>query len=285
MEASFRKAMTVLLLISSLSMPATGRAFSLFTSPETAFSSSDVKIVDELEQKQDWNGMRELAGKRLKQNGKEPSWLYVDGHALQQLHRCSEAIPRFRLALMLNTDYNEAQFELGRCLLATSQLDAAVSTFSSLIGKDPESWQAYYNLGLVYVRKQSPIDARMYLEQLRSRNMAMADELETDQIKPLESKLEQERIAAVNRKQEQRERIERERLAKVEADAKAKATAKAAAEAAAGAEQSRLAEIQVALVSQKSLEQKLAELKQLYAKKLITKEVYNARQKQLLMQR
>jgi len=273
--------MTVLLLISSISMPMTSRAFSLFTSPRDTFSSNDEKIVDKLEQRQDWNGMRELAGERLRAKDKEPAWLYIDGYALQQLDRCSEAIPQFRLALLLNTDYKEAQYELGRCLLATSQLDAAVSTLSSLIGKYPDLWQAYYNLGLVYVRKQNPAYARMYLEQLRPGNMAMASELEANQIKRLESKLEQERIWAVNKEKEAKEHIERERLAKIEADAKAKAEA----EAATSADRSRLAEVQVARASQNSLEQKLAELKRLLVKKLITKAVYIARQKELLMQR
>jgi len=225
--------------------------------------------------------MRELAEKRLRAMGKKPAWLYVDGYALQKLNRCGEAIPQFRLALMLNTHYKEAQNELGCCLLTTGQLDAAVTTFTNLIGKYPDFWQAYYNLGLIYVHKQNPINARIYLEQLKPRNMVMADELEANQIKPLESRLEQERIAAANREKEERERIERERLAKQEADAKAKAEA----EAAASAEESRLAEIQAAEASKKSLEKKLTELKRLYAKKLITKETYNALQKDLLMQR
>jgi hypothetical protein len=282
METSVRKAMTVLLLISSLSTPTTSHAFSFFTSFGGSFSSNDKQIVDELEQRQDWNGMRELAGKRLRANDKDPAWLYIDGYALKQLDRCGEAIPQFRLALMLNTHYKEAQNELGCCLLATSQLDAAVSTLTGLIGKYPDFWQAYYNLGLVYVRKQNPANARIYLEQLRTRNMVMAGELEASQIKPLESRLEQERIAAANRgKAEEQERIEKKRLAKEEADAKAKAEA----EAAASAEQFRLAKIQVAQASHNSLEQKLTELKRLYVNKLITKGIYNARRKELLMQR
>jgi len=280
MTISLRKAATVALLTLSGVMPATTYAFISFSIPGSAFSRADKKAIDELEQKRDWDGMRELAGKRLKTNDKDAAWLYVDGFALQKLDRCSEAILRFRLVLLIKTESKEAQNELGRCLLATGQIDAAQSTFASLIGNNPDYWQAYYNLALVYVRKQDVRSARIYLEQLKSKNGKMAIEIEESEINPLEFRLEQENFAEVNRNKEKKARIEREHLAKEVDEANTKAVIPAAP-----VEMKLLrADPQVAAVPTKSVEEELKELKRLYAKKLITKDVYSARQKELLAQ-
>jgi tetratricopeptide (TPR) repeat protein len=273
------------LLVLSAVMPATSNAFFPFFG--SAFSRADKKAVDELEQKLDWDGLRELAGRRLKANDQDTAWLYVDGFALLQLGRCHEAIPRFRRILLIKTESKEAQNELARCLLTTGQLDAAQSTLISLSASSPGFWQAYYNLVLVYVRKQDVRSARIYLEQLKSRNRRMATEIEEAEIIPLESRLEQEGIAEANRKQEEKARIERERLARERAALAREvdeARAKAVSQAAVVEEKLLPPDAQAAAVPPKSLEIKLKELKRLYAKKMITRDVYSARQKELLAQ-
>lgn len=278
MAISLQAAMTAVLLIVSLAMPPASHAFDFPSFPRSALSSGDKRAIDKLEQEQDWNSMRELARMRLKTKGNEAAWLFVDGYALQKLERYDEAIPQYRLALLIRTDYMEAQNELGRCLMATGQFDAAISTFISAIGKKPDYWQAYYNMALAHVRKQDPRSARIYLEQLRPRNKAMAVEIEENEIRPLESKLEQARIAEADRKREQKRRIELESLEKEVAVAKAIADAKAPPE------KSLQPEAEAAITPPKSREEKLKELKRMYAKKLITREAYRSRQKELLEQ-
>ncbi len=286
MAISLRKvAISALLVLSGL-MPTTSSAFFPFSG--SAFSRGDKKAIAELERKLDWDGLRELAGMRLKSKGNDAAWLYVDGFALQQLGRCHEAIPRFRLILLVKTESNEAQNELARCLLTTGQLDAAKSTLISLSGNSPGYWQAYYNLVLVYVRQQDLRGARIHLEKLKSINRKMAIEIEENEVNPLESRLEQEGIAEANRKQEEKARFERERVARERGllerevdEARAKAVAQAAV-----VEAKLLPPDppQAAAVPPKSHEVKLKELKRLYARKMITQDVYKARQKELLAQ-
>lgn len=93
-----------------------------------------------------------------------------------------------------------------------------------------------------------------------------------------EAKLQQE----VQRQLEIRQQEEAKRQEEVRLQAEAEAKVKAEAEAAAAAEKSRLAAIEAAKTPPKSLEEQLKELKQLYGKGLITKDVYNQRQKELL---
>lgn len=294
MKASFRRAMTAVLLISSLAMPTTSHAWFFFFIPGGLFSNNDKKTVTELQQKQDWNSLHQLAETRLSNNEDDPVWLNIDAYALQKLNRCSEAIPKFKKSLEFKADNSSAENNLGNCQLTMNQLDDAVATFTNLISKSPDYWQAYYNLGVTYVRKSDPANARIYLDQLNARNMVMAKQLEDSQIKPLESRIEQARIAAANRETEEKDRVERERLAKEEADAKAKAEAETAAKAKAeaeekiraeaAAEKERIAQIEATKTPPKSLEVRLKELKQLYGKGLITNAVYDARQKELLKQ-
>ena len=276
MMISFRSATTAALLIMSLAMPATGHAFLYFSIPAGGLSSGDKRAIDKLEQEQDWDGMRELARMRLKSKDNEAAWLFVNGYALQKQERCADAIPQYRLALLIKPDYLEAQNELGRCLLATAQFDAAISTFISAIEKKADYWQAYYNLVLAYVRKQDSRSARIHLEQLRSRNMAMATEVEENEVRPLELKLEQARIAEANRKAEQKRRIE------VESLEKEVAVAKAVADAQPAPAMVLESEADAVVAPPKSRDDKLKELKRLYAKRLITRAEYRARQKALL---
>lgn len=89
------------------------------------------------------------------------------------------------------------------------------------------------------------------------------------------------------KQQDEAKRLQAVRL-KEETDARTKAEmeakANAEAEAVAAAERLRIVETQAAKMPQKSLEVKLKELKQLHAKGLISKEVYDSRQKELLSQ-
>lgn len=287
MPISLRSATAAAVFILLLAVAATSHAFISLPDLWSTFSAGDKKTIDELEKKQDWNGMHELARKRLGANDTDAAWQYVDGFALQRLGRCSEAIPRFRLVLIVKPEVKDAQNELGRCLLADGQLDAARSTFAGLIGNSPHYWQAYYNLALVYVRKQDVFNARIYLEQLRSRNRKMAAEIEESEINPLEARLEQERIGEANRKNEEKARVERERVARErELLAREVDEARAKAVIPAAALEAKLlpSEPPIAAAPAKSVDERLKELKRLYAKKLITKDAYGARQKELLNQ-
>lgn len=282
MKTYYRKPIVSTLLVLALAMPATSHAWFFFFIPFGLFSSDDNKAVQNLEQKQDWKGMLDLAETRLQSDENSSSWLYLNGLALQKLGRCDEAIPKYKRALDLKVgDYKEAQLNLGLCQAMKGELDIALTTFLDLAGKHPDYWQVYSNLIALYNQKHDPVNARVYLEQLKLRNLALASKLEDTLIKPLELKLEQEKISAATREKDEKDRIERERLAKQESDAKLRAEADAKAESDA---RSRIAEAQAAKPF-KSLEEQLKDLKQLYGKGLISKEVYETSQKELLRAR
>ena len=278
MRISFRRLMTAAVLVFAMAMPVTSHAWFFFFIPGL-FSSNDKKTVSDLEQKKDWVGIHELAEKRLgtATGDLEAAWRGIDGYALLELNRCNDAIPQLRRSNQLKGDNNDVINNLGRCQLNTGQLDDALSTFREVIGKNPEFWPAYYNAGLTLVRKRDPDGARGYLEQLRPRNMVWASKLEGE-LQQAEREIEQGKIATANREREEKERADRERLAKEELDAKARA------DAAAAIEKIRTEEAQTASEAAKSLETRLKDLKRLYSRGLITKDVYDARQRELLAQ-
>lgn len=278
MRTHYVRVLLSAVLVSALAAPATSHAWFFFI-PFGLFSTNDNKTVQNLEQKQDWKGLLDLAETRLQSDENNASWLYANGLALHKLGRYEEAIQKYQRALDLKGgDYKEAQLNLGTSQLTLGSLDSALATFVDLSGKNPEFWQAYSNIILVYSKKNDPVNARLYLEQLKSRNMVVAAKLEEALIKPLELKIEQEKIATALRDQDEKNRIERERQAKQEADAKVKAEAQAKTTS---DEKSHTAVAQTTKAP-KSLEAQLKDLKQLYGKGLISKDVYDTSQRELL---
>lgn len=258
-----------------------------FFIPLGLFLPNDKKAIDEMEQKKDWAGMLSLSETRLKSRENDPSWLYINGFALRRLNRCGEAIPQFQKAISeKNNDYDAATTEMGVCQMDTGALDAAIATFYGGIGKHPEEWKHYHNLALTYAKKEDFENARKYLELLKPRNAVMATQLENQSIRPQEDRVAQRKIQA---EAEQRARLAKEEEAKVKADAqaavaeKARLDAEAALRAETEAKEAEKARIAAAAnVSSKPPEVRLMELKQLYSKGLISKEIYESKQREIL---
>ncbi len=255
------KKMTIATLLAfSLLQPAVSHAWFFFFVPLGLFSQNDKKAIDEMESKQDWKGLLELSEARLKTDEKNPDWMHINGFALQKLNRCREAVPKFEKALELKPDYVEAHLNLGACLVEVGDYDRVIATQTTLIERAPDRWQPYFNVALSYVRKGDPVRARAYLEQLKSRNMVWAEKLETLHIQPLEARIERDKVAAQEREREESARAERELLTRQESQA----------------DTGRVKQASM------SIEQQLSELKQLYSKGLLSKDVYSARQKEIL---
>ena len=259
-----------------------------FFIPLGLFLPNDKKTIDEMEQKKDWTGMLSLSETRLKSKENDPAWLYINGFALRRLNRCGEAIPQFQKAIAeKNNDYDAATTEMGVCQMDTGALDAAIATFYGGIGKHPEEWKHYHNLALTYAKKEDFENARKYLELLKPRNAVMATQLENQSIRPQEDRVAQRKIQA---EAEQRARVAKEEEeVKAKADAqtavaeKARIDAEAALRAETEAKDAEKARIATAAnVSSKSLEVRLMDLKQLYSKGLISKEIYDSKQREIL---
>lgn len=257
-----------------------------FFIPFGLFLPNDKKAVDEMEQKKDWAGILSLSETRLRSNEKDPAWLYLNGFSLRRLNRCVEAIPQFQKAINeRNNDYDSATTEMGVCQMYTGALDAAIATFYGGIGKHPEEWKHYYNLALTYAKKEDFQNARKYLELLKPRNAVMATQLEDQTIRPQEDRAEQRKILTEN---ELRARLAKEDEAKAKAEAEVLAKEKARSDAEAAKAEAEAQEVEkgralaAAKVPTKTLEVRLKELKQLYSKGLLSKEIYDSRQREIL---
>lgn len=244
---------------------------------------NDKKAVDEFEQKQDWAGLLRLAETRVKSDDTSSGWHYLNGYALVKLSRCPDALPQFRRAVELKSENVDAENYIGVCQNAGGDYDAAIQTFTSVIGKKPDYWQAYNNMVLAYVMKEDATNARIYLEQLKPRNIVAASAMETSRIAPLEARLAAERVAKSQREVAERERAEADRKEKQEAVAKAQEESKAQEDAKQVADARASAAEQMTIAnSAKPKEVRLKELKSLYAKGLVTKEIYESTQREIL---
>ena len=244
---------------------------------------NDKKAVDEFEQKQDWAGLLRLAETRVKTDDTNSGWHYLNGYALVKLSRCPEAVPQFRRAVELKSENVDAENYIGFCQNAGGDYDAAIQTFTSVIGKKPDYWQAYNNMVLAYVMKEDVANARTYLEQLKLRNIVAANAMETIRVAPLEARLSTEKAAKSQREAAERERAEVERKEKQDLIVKAQEELKSQEDAKQAAEvRARLSEQMTVANSAKTKAVRLKELKSLFAKGLVTKEVYESAQQEIL---
>jgi tetratricopeptide (TPR) repeat protein len=267
---SITKPLAASALALALLQPAVSHAFFFFI-PLGLFLPNDKKTIDELEQKQDWKGIQDLAEIRLKNNNeKNPSWLYLKGYGLHKQNRFNEAVTQYQLALDAKPDYKEARLNMGICQIEGGNIDAAHATFIEAIAKNPEVWAPYYHMVRIYVKRQDPVTARVYLEQLKTRNMVFAGRVEVSDIQPLEFKLEQDKITATTaaaKAQDDQAQAQRDAQAKQESDAKL------------------LALTNAPKAPTRSISDQLKELKTLRVQGLISKEVYERSQSDILKSR
>jgi len=175
---------------------------------------NDKKTVEELEQKKDWAGLLGLSEIRIKNSPDESGWYYIRGLALQRMDKCTEAIPAYDLAIeKKNGDYDDAITNKALCQAEIREVDSAIQTLTMAIGRHPENWRHYYNMSYFYVKKEDSDKARIYLEQLRTRNLVVAKQLEENQIQPMERRLINEKKAAeaAAKYRQDREKLEREK--------------------------------------------------------------------------
>ena len=69
------------------------------------------------------------------------------GEAYLELNRLNEAVESFRQSIRLKPDFGKAYYNLGRCLLAMGNRDAALEQYTILTNIDPD-WAEKLN-GLI----------------------------------------------------------------------------------------------------------------------------------------
>lgn len=236
---------------------------------------NDKKTVDELLQKQDWTALLRLSEERIgkppescylpqcdpmRPPGKgryedQPVWHFLRAQSLHNLNRCAEATEAYRSAVTSKQgSYPEASNGLGHCLLQTGKPDEAEAAFRAAIRSKPEMWQPYAGLIDVAIAQSKQPDAIAALESLRIRNMEVA----RDYSSKIAVKFAQPAPAVAQ-----------------QAPVPPTTTSAPPPREAAPPAQPQTA-------APKSLEDRLRELKALYEKGLITKEVYDQSQREAL---
>jgi tetratricopeptide (TPR) repeat protein len=235
---------------------------------------NDKKTVDELLQKQDWTGLLRLSEERIgkppescylpqcdpmRPPGKgrfedQPAWHFLRAQSLHNLGRCADATESYRSAVAARQgSYPEASNGLGHCLLQIGKPEEAESAFRAAIRSKPEMWQPYAGMIDVAIAQSKQSDAMAALDSLRVRNMEVARDYSS-------------KIAV--------------KFAQPQAVTSQQVAAPPAVPAAVPKEPQPAPQPQTA--SPKSLEDRLRELKSLYEKGLITKEVYDQSQRDAL---
>jgi tetratricopeptide (TPR) repeat protein/peroxiredoxin len=67
--------------------------------------------------------------------------------------------------LVPEAGFQRNDFTYGVALFQRGYLDQAEESFKQVVASKPSNAEAYYNLGTLYLRRKSPVDARRYLEQ------------------------------------------------------------------------------------------------------------------------
>jgi tetratricopeptide (TPR) repeat protein len=75
---------------------------------------------------------------------------YSIGLAYQSGGNYDSAIENYKKAIEINLEHEDATYELAYCLDITNQLPESISYYQQFIDNDPYSFNAWYNLGVVY---------------------------------------------------------------------------------------------------------------------------------------
>lgn len=233
---------------------------------------NDKKTVDELLQKQDWAALLRLSEQRVgtvPENcylpqcdptrpppGRgsaedQPVWQFLRGQSLQNLNRCGDAVGAYRLAISARQgNYPEASSGLGICLVQSQKYDEAEAALRDSIRARPENWQPYAGLVEVAMARSKHAEALSANDALRIRSLEVA----RDYAKRIEM-----------------------RFGQATPPQQTIGTTPGAAPA------TRPDTPQAPTTATKSVEDRLRELKALYEKQLITKDVYEQAQRDILL--
>jgi tetratricopeptide (TPR) repeat protein len=112
--------------------------------------------VVELEKKQDWPGMLNLARAQLLREPGRTEWWYLQGYALAQQGQHAAAIESFQKAISISPEDEASWLGLGRSQGALGQMERAIQTYRRALSYRPESAQAYLGLADLYILLGQP---------------------------------------------------------------------------------------------------------------------------------
>jgi len=113
------------------------------------------RIVD-LEQKQDWPAMLDLARAQLQHEPTQPDWWFLQGYALARQGQHEAAIESYRQALRLSPEDEGSWLALGRSQGELGRPEQAIQAYGQALRYRPESAQAYLALADFYQEQGQP---------------------------------------------------------------------------------------------------------------------------------
>ncbi len=132
------------------------------------FDQATADRIVELEQKQDWSGMLNLAQAQLRREPERAEWWFLQGYAQERLDQPAAAVLSYQQATRLSPEDEGAWLALGRSESALGRPEQAIQAYRQALRYRPESAQAYLALAELYLQQGQPdLALPNYRESLR----------------------------------------------------------------------------------------------------------------------
>ena len=132
------------------------------------FDQNTANAIVELDKKQDWSGMLNLARTQLQFAPDRAEWWVLQGYALARQGQQAAAIESYQQALRISPEDESSWLALGQSQGELGRYDQAVQAYRQALRYRPESAQAYLALADLYLRQgQADLALPNYRESVR----------------------------------------------------------------------------------------------------------------------
>jgi len=180
--------LAVAFLSAALLMPQTSHAWFFFFIPGSMFTSSDKREVADLHKKADWNGLRDLAQKKIDSDATNADWWIQKGFANLRLLNYGEAAKSYSEAVRLQPSSYIAINDLGVVYQNQGKYKEALDQYQSALKVKPDFPLAMQNSARMQYRLGRPDLAwDMYQSLLQSepaRAKALKDQFLFTDVRP-----------------------------------------------------------------------------------------------------
>lgn len=112
--------------------------------------ATTARTIVDLDKKQDWPGMLQLARVQLLQEPGRAEWWFLQGYALDRLGQYDDAIESYERALRISPEDEGTWLALGQTQSEQGQTERAIQTYKRALRVRPESAPTYLAMGDAY---------------------------------------------------------------------------------------------------------------------------------------
>jgi tetratricopeptide (TPR) repeat protein len=134
-----------------------------------------VQRAQALERSQDWTGLLELGQDWAQADARDPLPWFVQGRALNQLGRLSEAIAAYQENVRIAPGDVLARNNLGNAYRDSGRPREAMLAYRAAVEIDPDYIQAWHNLGLTFYLSKGQVGVVQALQRLQATDPALAE--------------------------------------------------------------------------------------------------------------